>query len=91
MQVRIYHPTKTAPQSGHGKGKWVMEFVTPGSRFIEGKLHRTASDSMLNEVRMEFPDQGSAIKFAQSKDYDFEVLPFQERKLVKKSYASNFK
>lgn len=90
MQARIYRPTKTAPQSGPGDGKWIMEFVVPKGRFIEKKLHRTASDDTLNEVRLEFPDQESAVRFAQSKNYDFEVLPFQTRKLVKKSYASNF-
>jgi hypothetical protein len=92
MQVRIYKPTKTSTQSGDRSAKWVLEFVTTKeSCFIEPLMGRTASKDMRNEIRIEFISKEHAIRFAENNNYKFEVINLKERKLIKKSYASNFK
>jgi hypothetical protein len=92
MQVRIYKPTKTAMQSGQSKDWWVIEYLTnPANRYLEGLMGRTASKDMMNEVALEFSSKEEAIKFARSKRYSFEVIEPPAKKIIKKSYASNFR
>lgn len=92
MQVRIYKPTKSAMQSGDGNGLWLLEFVeNPGSKFKEQLMGRTSSSDMAGEVKIKFPSLEEAVRFAEKKNYDFEVIKPKERLLIKKSYASNFK
>ena len=91
MQVRIYMPAKSATQSGDGESHWLLEFVTEADgKFKEGLMGRTSSKDMANEVKMKFPSLLEAKEFAQKQHYDFEVIMPKERKLIKKSYASNF-
>ncbi len=91
MQVRIYIPTKSSTQSGDGLHFWLMEFVEqPGSKFKETLMGRTSSSDTSNEIKIKFPTLAEAIEFAKKKNYNFEVINPKRRRLIKKTYASNF-
>lgn len=91
MQVRIYIPTKSSTQSGDGANFWLMEFIEKrGGKFKENLMGRTSSNDMSNEVKIQFSTLVEAVEFAKKKNYDFEIINPKERKLIKKTYASNF-
>ncbi len=91
MQVRIYIPTKTSTQSGDNTHFWLMEFTAQAnSKFKESIMGRTSSNDTSNEVKIKFPTLEQAIEFAKTKHYGFEIIPPKKRKLIKKTYASNF-
>lgn len=91
-KVRISKPTKSAMQSGSGADKWVIEFMEgAGTRSIDNTMGWTSSKDMGVEVKLEFPDAGSAAAFAQKRGWLYEVIEPLQRKLIKKSYADNFK
>lgn len=92
MQVRIYKPTKTTMQSGMANSKeWLLEFVSQGDKRIEPIMGWTSSSDMLQEVRVNFPTKQAAIEFANANQYSYEVIKPQTKKLIKRSYADNFK
>lgn len=92
MQVRIYQPTKTTMQSGIANcQKWLLEFIPKGDKKIESVMGWTSSSDMLQEVKMKFPTKQAAVEFANSNEYVYEVIEPQIRKLIKRSYADNFK
>lgn len=91
-KVRISKPTKSAMQSGVGAEKWVIEFVEEsGSRSIDNTMGWTSSKDMGVEVKLEFPSSDLAAEFAQKNSWSYEVVEPTARKLIKKSYADNFK
>lgn len=92
MQVRIYKPTKNAMQSGLANTRhWVLEFVSDDSRFIEPVMGWTSSKDMLNEVVIKFETKDEAVEFANANNYAYEVIEPQIKKIIKRSYADNFK
>lgn len=92
MQVRISKPTKSAMQSGDGKGKWQLSFVqSSDSKFREKLMARTSSSDMMNEVKMHFNTLEEAEKFAKDHNYHYEIIQPQKRRLMKQSYSDNFK
>jgi hypothetical protein len=92
MQARIYMPTKSSMQSGDGKDFWILEFVKDlDGKFKENLMGRTASKDMSNEVRIKFPTLKEATAFAEKRNYDFEIIQPKKPKLIKKTYASNFR
>jgi hypothetical protein len=92
MQVRISKPTKSAMQSGHGRGKWLLEFINQkaDSKLKETLMGRVSSSDMSSEMKLFFPSLEDAINFAEKKHYSYEVIPPKEPNTPKKSYASNF-
>jgi hypothetical protein len=93
MQAKIYQPAKSAMQSGVGNNKkWILDFINEkGSRFIEDILGWTASKDMNQEIRLTFNTKEEALKFADNHNIAYELIEPHERKIVKKSYAENFK
>ena len=92
MQARIYKPTKTTMQSGVANSQnWLLEFVADDSKKIEPIMGWTSSKDMLQEVRIKFPSKEAAIEFASSNKYSYEVIEPKIKKLIKRSYADNFK
>lgn len=90
-KVRIYHPTKTAMQSGSGDNNWVLVFTTGADdRFIDSTMGWTSSRDMMQEVKLTFPNRDTAIAFATENNMSYEVVEPTLRKIVKKSYADNF-
>ena len=92
MQVRIYKPTKTTMQSGVANSReWLLEFVSQGDQKIEPIMGWTSSGDVLQEVKVNFPTKQAAIEFAVTNQYSYEIIEPQTRKLIKRSYADNFK
>ena len=91
MQVRIYKPAKTVTQSGVASQEWLLEFIKDGSKNIEPVMGWTSSRDTLQEVKIKFPTKESAIEFANSNHYIYEVIEPQGKKMHKCCYADNFK
>jgi hypothetical protein len=92
MQACIYQPTKTTMQSGVANSKyWLLEFIHDGSRAIEPIMGWTTSKDMLQEVKIKFPSEESAIAFAQKNKLTYEIIKPQPKKFLKRTYADNFK
>ncbi len=92
MKVRIYQKAKNINQSGAGSNKWAIEFLSaPNSKSLNSVMGWTSSSDMMQELALSFPDKISAINFAQANDWKFEEIAPAVRKIIKKSYADNFK
>jgi len=90
-KAKIYKPAKTAMQSGmNNTKKWIIEFYTkkPG---INPLMGWESSTDTLSEVKLEFTTKELAINYAKNNKIDFEIVEPKTRKIIKKSYADNFK
>jgi len=92
MNVKIYSPARSAMQSGRAKTEgWVLEYETTTARRPENLMGWTSSGDTLNQVKLKFPTQEDAVRFAQSKGWGYTVLPAQERQVRPRNYVDNFK
>ncbi|WP_225768541.1 ETC complex I subunit [Inquilinus sp. Marseille-Q2685] len=92
MQARIYRRSKSAMQSGRGKvHDWVLEYELATPRRPEPLMGWVASGDTLNQVQLTFPSKEEAIAFAERKSLAYSVLPEQERRVVPRNYADNFR
>ncbi len=92
MQASIYQPTKTTMQSGTRNHKhWLLEFAHDGSRSKEPIMGWTSSQDTLREVKLKFSNKDAAIAFANSNKITYEVIEPQQKKIIKRTYADNFK
>lgn len=92
MQVRIYKTLKNPMQSVNNKNAWVIEFSgKEKERFQEPLMNRTSSKNMNGEIKLEFETAEEAILFAEKNNYIYEITQPRAPRLIKKSYASNFK
>ena len=78
-------------QSGLAKtNKWIIEFKTKDSG-VDPLMGWESSTDTLTELKLEFSTKELAIDYAKKNKIDFELIEPQKRKIVKKSYADNFK
>lgn len=92
MKVRIFKPSKTAMQSGHGKtDKWVLEYETSSPRVPESLMGWVSSDDTLNQVRLKFSTLKDAEAYAKVKGWDYTVTNPHERRVKPRNYTDNFK
>ena len=90
-KAKIYKPNKTAMQSGLGKtDKWILEFKTEDPT-INPLMGWESSQDTMSEVRLEFKTKDQAISYAKKNNIDYYIVEAQVQKLIKKSYADNFK
>ena len=90
-KAKIYKPSKTAMQSGLAKSdKWVVEFLTKEPS-INPLMGWESSTDTLDELKLEFSSKDLAINYAKKNKIVYELIDSHERKIVKKSYADNFK
>ena len=90
-KAKIYKPSKTAMQSGLGKSdKWVVEFLTKEPS-INPLMGWESSTDTLTELKLEFSSKDLAVSYAKKNKIVYELIESQERKIIKKSYADNFK
>ena len=78
-------------QSGNKKfDKWIIEFITdrPGVNPLMGW---ESSTDTYSELKLEFKNKELAIAYAKKNKIDFELIDAKTRKIIKKSYADNFK
>ena len=90
-KAKIYKPSKSVLQSGNKKfDKWIIEFITdrPG---INPLMGWESSTDTYSELKLEFKNKDLAIEYAKKNKINFELIDVKKRKIVKKSYADNFK
>ncbi len=90
-KAKIYKPSKSPIQSGNKKfDKWIIEFITdrPGVNPLMGW---ESSTDTYSELKLEFKNKDLAIEYAKKNNIDFELIDAKTRKIIKKSYADNFK
>ena len=85
--VRIYQPSRSVTQSGNARRPWLLEFVRTRPHVIDPLMGWTGGDDPLACTRLEFPNRESAIAFAESKGWDYELCdpPRQHRRVGKLS------
>jgi hypothetical protein len=92
MVARIYKPAKTAMQSGEGRTKeWVLEFAPASPREIEPLMGWTGTRDMRAEVQLAFDSKEEATAYAEREGIAYQVFEPAPRKMIRKSYADNFK
>ena len=92
MIVKIFKPAKTAMQSGKAKTKlWHLQVMDDSIQTRDPLIGYHGGSSTKNQIKLEFETKEDAINFAKSKNYDYEVVEPSARKIIKKSYADNFK
>ena len=81
---------------GDGKApeEWLLKFANALSRQdIRRKnnlLGWVSAEGALNQVRLKFSSKNSAVQYAESKNYDYEVTDYPLNELPDKGYADNF-
>ena len=89
-RAKIYKPAKTAMQSAGGNTRnWLLEFDTLNTG-INPLMGWESSKDTMSEVKLEFPDKKSAIRYANKNKIEYYVVEPKKRKILIKSYANNF-
>lgn len=92
MKATIYKPAKTAMQSGKAGGDfWLLEFEKSEGFKIDPIMHWVASSNMQKQVILKFPSQAKAIEYARKHNIEFNLITPKAKKIILRSYASNFK
>ncbi len=92
MKVKIYSPAKSAMQSGKANNaKWLLEPIEEENiRFINPLTGWISCDDTNSQIKLFFNDKEEAIKYVNSKNWQYEVIEPKVPTIKKKSYASNF-
>lgn len=69
----IYRPARSAMTSAPRPNYWVLEFEPLRPLWIEPLMGYTSSDDPYRSIRLKFPDQQSAIDFAEHNDWRYIV------------------
>jgi sugar phosphate isomerase/epimerase len=92
MAARIYRPAKTAMQSGQARTKdWVLEQEPAAPRVIDPLMGWTGSTDTRAQVKLAFDTLEEAVAYAEKHGIAYRVEQPKPRKVIKKSYADNFK
>ena len=92
MIAKIFKPAKTAMQSGKAKTKlWHLQVNDDSIQTKDPLIGYHGGSSTKNQISLQFESKEDAINFAKSKNYDYEVIEPSAKKIIKKSYADNFK
>lgn len=92
MKIRIYQKLRNINQSGVGTEQWNIQFLpNQNTQALNSVMGWTSSSDMMQELSLTFPDKISAINFAKANNWSFEEIEPKTRKIIKKSYADNFK
>lgn len=91
MLARIYHPAKTAMQSGKAKTEsWVLVFEPAAARVPDPLMGWTQTSDTDGQVRLTFATREEAVDYARRRGLAFEVLADPTPKKIIRSYADNF-
>ena len=78
-------------QSGTRKyDKWIIEFITENTG-INPLMGWESSTDTFSELNLEFSSKELAIEYAIKNKIEYELIDSKAKKIVKKSYADNFK
>ena len=87
----IFQPSKSAMQSGGGKSeKWCLSNSEANESFINSIFCWNGSSNSEKDLTLFFDTLESAVRYAESKKLDFEIIETKKRKIIKKSYSRNF-
>ena len=94
-RARIYKPCKTAMQSGRKASvtrghDWVLEYPRSAVVRPDPLMGWQSSADPGRQVKVRFPDQQSAIEYAEARGIDYRVTEPKQRKVKPKAYADNF-
>ena len=87
----IYQPAPSPTQSAPGRREWVLEFEPSSPPEIEPLMGWVSSRDPFAHIRLRFPDQQSAIEFAEKQGWPYVVQNPPVRRFRPKSYADNIK
>ena len=78
-------------QSGLYKHKkWCLANKEINETYLNSKFCWTGTSNPEKNVKIFFDTKNSAIRFAKKYNYDIEIIETKKRKILKKSYSSNF-
>jgi hypothetical protein len=79
-------------QSGAARSKeWVLEFEPESPREIEPLMGWTSSGDMKAQISLAFDSKEEAIAYAERNQIAYRLTEPKPRRLVRKSYADNFR
>ncbi len=92
MKVRIYKQSKSAMQSGKQNAKkWILKPIEEENiRSINSLMGWVSADSTISQLKFEFENKEDAIKFAEEKKFEYEIVEPKKPTIKPKSYAANF-
>ncbi len=92
MKVKISRPTKSAMQSGkRNVKKWlVLPVEETNIRSVDSVTGWVSASDTSSQFRFEFSSKEEAIKFVQSRNFEFEIEEPKVASTKQKSYAGNF-
>lgn len=90
--VRIYQPVKPTTQSGYKKyDVWKVKFRNDATKEIYNLMSWIGSSDTNQQLELTFPSKASALAFVHKKNWSYEILTQQPKRIKAKSYAHNFK
>lgn len=91
MQARIYHPAKTAMQSGRaGLKKWVLEFIPRQPQYREPLMGWTGMRDTCPQIKLFFETEEEATQYAQAHNIPYQILKTQMPSFKPRQYSDNF-
>ncbi len=93
MIAKIIQRSKSSNQGApKEQNQWEIEYITEkGSLFNDKTTGWLSSSDTKSEVKLTFPSLESAEEFAKSNNIEYEIVKANRKKLVKRTYAENFK
>jgi hypothetical protein len=93
MRIKIIQDSKPSTQSAPlTSDTWYINFQTEDDSVFSDKLTGWLSSSDTNsQINMKFSSLDSAIEYAKSNKYEYEILKQKPKKLIKRAYADNFR
>ncbi len=77
-KAKIYIPAKTATQSGDGKQKWILEFITKDPSINPLMGWETSTDT-LEEIILKFQTKEKAIEYAKANNISYTIIEPKKR------------
>ncbi len=92
MKVKIYKPTKSAMQSGkNNTKKWLMIHLEENNaKQLNPLMGWTSSSNTETQLKLFFPSKETAIEYAESEGFEYEVEEPALPSIKQKTYAENF-
>ncbi|GAB6966314.1 ETC complex I subunit [Komagataeibacter kakiaceti JCM 25156] len=92
LRARIYRKSKPSTQSGQaGTHTWVLEYGQNRPRHVDSLMGWTGCADTPSQVRLQFPDQDSAVAYATEEGIPFDIEIPAPRIRRAKAYADNFR
>lgn len=92
MKVKIFQPAKSAMQSGKkNTKKWLLvPLEEKNIRHLNELMGWTSADNTESQIKIEFSSKEEAIKYANSRNFEYEIFAPEFSSIKQKSYAENF-